>query len=324
MFRKYMVDSVCYWAKEYQLDGFRFDLMALHDLETMRQIESALHAIDPQILIYGEGWTGGESPLRDNLRADQANIRAIGATNGGIGAVAVFNDVIRDGLKGSVFDPKDAGWINGKAGKTTAAKVIFGVCGGRKANVVNWWVDDAMTVNYMSCHDNLTLWDKLRASCPDASEEELLAMQRLGASVVMLSRGTPFFLAGEEMLRTKGGNGNSYNASDAVNNLDWDSLVPGSAAYDMSRFYRELIALRRSNAFFTEAEVEAEAIAGSVIAVRWTQGGEPVACAFLNPNAEAVSVTLPDGSWTVLLGSDQTVLSGEAAVEGRSALIAKR
>ena len=324
MFRKYMVDSVCYWAKEYQLDGFRFDLMALHDLETMRQIESALHAIDPQILIYGEGWTGGESPLRDNLRADQANIRAIGATNGGIGAVAVFNDVIRDGLKGSVFDPKDAGWINGKAGKTTAARVIFGVRGAQKQSAVNWWVDDAMAVNYMSCHDNLTLWDRLRASCPDASEEELLAMQRLGASVVMLSRGTPFFLAGEEMLRTKGGNGNSYNASDAVNNLDWDSLVPGSAAYDMSRFYRELIALRRSNAFFTEAEVEAEAIAGNVIAVRWTQGGEPVACAFLNPNAEAVSVTLPDGSWTVLLGSDQTVLSGEAAVEGRSALIAKR
>ena len=122
----------------------------------------------------------------------------------------------------------------------------------------------------------------------------------------------------------KGGNGNSYNASDAVNNLDWDSLVPGSAAYDMSRFYRELIAMRRSNAFFTEAEVEAEAIAGNVIAVRWTQGGELVACAFLNPNAEAAAVTLPDGSWTVLLGSEQAVLSGEAAVEGRSVLIAKR
>ena len=323
MFRKYMVDSVCYWAKEYQIDGFRFDLMALHDLETMQEIETALHAIDPQILIYGEGWTGGESPLRDDLRAAQANIRSIKASNGGIGAIAVFNDAIRDGLKGSVFDPKDAGYINGKAGKSTAAKVLFGICGGQKGTGANWYVDDAMVINYMSCHDNLTLRDKLLSSCPNASEEELLSMQRLGASVVMLSRGTPFFLAGEEMLRTKGGNGNSYNASDAVNNLDWDALVPGSDAYEMSAFYRELIALRHSRAFFTEAEIEAGTIADNVIAVRWTQGDKTLACAFINPNAEAVTVTLPEGGWTALLGA-QGELNGEASVEGRSVLIAER
>ena len=176
MFRKYMVDSVCYWAKEYQLDGFRFDLMALHDITTMQAIETALHEIDPQILIYGEGWTGGDTPLREDRRANQTNIRMIKATGGGIGSIAVFNDVIRDGLKGSVFDIKDTGYINGKANKTTAAKVIFGICGGRKNFGANWHVNDAMVINYMSSHDNHTLWDKLSASCPNASNEEKLAM----------------------------------------------------------------------------------------------------------------------------------------------------
>ncbi len=324
MFRKYMVDSVCYWAEEYQLDGFRFDLMALHDTETMQEIETALHRINPHALIYGEGWTGGDTPLRDDLRANQANIRRITASEGAIGGVAVFNDVIRDGLKGSVFDPKDAGWINGKASKSNASKVIFGLTGAPKSSIVSWYVNDAMVVNYMSSHDNHTLWDKLHSSCPGASDEELLGMQRLGAAAVMISKGTPFFLAGEEMLRTKGGNGNSYNASDEVNNLDWESLVPGSDAYEMSRYYRELIALRRANAFFTEAEVTAEPLGSGAIAVRWTRDGALVACAWLNPGAEAVTVTLPDGSWTVLLGSDQGSLSGEAAVEGRGVLIVKQ
>ena len=322
MFRKYMVDSVCYWASEYQIDGFRFDLMALHDVETMQQIESALHAINPQALIYGEGWTGGTSALRDKQQANQANNRQIVASEGAIGAVAVFNDAIRDGLKGSVFDKKDAGFINGKANKSTATKVIFGLVGGAKTSGVSWRVDDAMVINYMSSHDNHTLWDKLHMTCPGASEEELLAMQRLGASAVMLSKGTPFFLAGEEMLRTKNGDGNSYASSDAVNNLDWESLVPGSAAYEMSRFYRELIALRRGNAFLTDADVEAELLDGNVIAVYWRQNGKLVACAFFNPNDTAVTETLPSGRWTALLGASGT-LQNSVSVEARGVLLVK-
>ena len=324
MFRKYMVDSVCYWAKEYQVDGFRFDLMALHDLDTMQQIERALHAINPCALIYGEGWTGGASPLRDNQRASQANIRELTASPGAIGSVAVFNDAIRDGLKGSVFDQKDAGYINGKAGKATAAKVIFGILGGEKNSAVSWHVNDAMVVNYMSSHDNQTLWDKLHASCPGASEEDLLAMQRLGAAVVMISKGTPFFLAGEEMLRTKGGDGNCYASSDAVNNIDWDALRPDSPALEMAEYYRALIAMRRSNAFFTKADVTAEEIASNAVAVRWTQDGRLVACAFINPNAEAMTFTMPEGDWNTLLGSDQKTLGGEVSVAGRSVLVAKK
>ena len=314
MFRKYMVDSVCYWAQEYKIDGFRFDLMALHDLETMQAIESALHAINPKALIYGEGWSGGTSALRDKLQANQANIHQITASKGAIGSIAVFNDAIRDGLKGSVFDPKDAGYINGSVNKATAGKLIFGLLGGEKTPGISWSVDGAMVINYMSSHDNNTLWDKLHMTCPDASEEELLAMNRLGAGVVMIARGTPFFLAGEEMLRTKGGDGNSYASSDAVNNLDWDALTPQSEAWHMAEYYRELIALRRSNAFFTTADVSAALSGERAILVTWSQNGKTVACAVINPDASSFEAALPEGNWSVLFGSaeDGTVVPGRS------------
>ena len=115
MFRKFMVDSVSFWAREYHVDGFRFDLMALHDVETMQAVESAVHAINPHAILYGEGWTGGTSALRESLRASQANIRKIEASEGAIGGIAVFNDAIRDALKGSVFDAKEKGYISGNA-----------------------------------------------------------------------------------------------------------------------------------------------------------------------------------------------------------------
>ena len=317
MFRKYMVDSVCYWAQEYKVDGFRFDLMALHDLETMQAIESALHAINPKALIYGEGWSGGTSALRDKLQANQANIHQITASKGAIGSIAVFNDAIRDGLKGSVFDPKDAGYINGSVNKATAGKLIFGLLGGEKTPGISWSVDGAMVINYMSSHDNNTLWDKLHMTCPDASEEELLAMNRLGAGVVMIARGTPFFLAGEEMLRTKGGDGNSYASSDAVNNLDWDALTPQSEAWHMAEYYRELIALRRSNAFFTTADVSAALSGERAILVTWSQNGKTVACAVINPDASSFEAALPEGNWSVLFGSAED----GAVVPGRSVTV---
>ena len=316
MFRKYMVDSVCYWAQEYKIDGFRFDLMALHDLETMQAIETALHKINPKALIYGEGWTGGASALRDNLQASQANIRSVTASQGAVGSVAVFNDAIRDGLKGSVFDPKDAGYINGSANKATAGKVIFGLLGGQKTAGVSWSVNDAMVINYMSSHDNNTLWDKLHMTCPEASEAELLEMNRLGAATVLIARGTPFFLAGEEFLRTKGGDSNSYASSDAVNNLDWDALTPESDAWQMAEYYRELIALRRGNAFFTKAELSAEPVGDQAILVTWTEDGRAVACAVINPGDEPFAPALEDGNRNVLFGSAE---NGE--VPGRSVTV---
>jgi len=318
MCRKYIVDSVRYWAEEYKLDGFRFDLMALHDVQTMQAVEEAVHAVNPRALIYGEGWTGGSSPLRDNFRANQANIKQVTATGDGIGSVAVFNDAIRDGLKGSVFDAKDTGYANGTASKTNANKVIFGIQGGRKTSAVSWGVKDSMVVNYTSSHDNNTLWDKLLISCPNAPEEDRLAMNRLCAATVLLSRGIPFFLAGEEMLRTKDGDSNSYKSSDAVNNLDWDSLAPGSAQLAMSEYYRGLIAIRKNNAFLTSGEPPVcELLDGNVIAVTWTQDEKPVAFALINPGTAETEAPLPE-NWTgcTLLLQGDTVTPEGTASEG--------
>lgn len=320
MCRKYIVDSVRYWAEEYKLDGFRFDLMALHDVETMQAVEEAVHAVNPKALIYGEGWTGGTSSLRDNFKANQANIKQVTATGDAVGSIAVFNDAIRDGLKGSVFDSKDTGYANGTPTKFNANKVVFGLQGGPKGSAVSWGVKNSMVINYTSSHDNNTLWDKLLVSCPNASDEERLAMNRLCAATVLLSRGTPFFLAGEEMLRTKGGDSNSYKSSDEVNNLDWDSLTPDSPQLAMSEYYRGLITLRRENAFLTSGDIpECELLSGNVIAVTWQQDGSAVAFALINPNADISETKIPDGwsSCRVLLQND-TVLPEGSVLEGNT------
>ena len=171
MFRKFMVDSVTYWASEYHIDGFRFDLMGLHDLDTMQAIEQAVHKINPKTLLYGEGWTGGATPMNANLQATQANIRKVKASNGAAGGVAVFNDAIRDGLKGSVFNATDKGYISGDPSKARALSVAFGIAGAGVSGM-SWKVDDALVINYMSSHDNRTLWDKLTKSNPDATDEQ--------------------------------------------------------------------------------------------------------------------------------------------------------
>ena len=299
MFRKFMVDSVTYWLTEYHLDGFRFDLMALHDIDTMQEIEKAVHAVNPKALIYGEGWTGGTSTLRQNLMANQANISQIEAH--GIGGIAVFNDAIRDGLKGSVFDVKDTGYINGKADSGTANSVIFGIMGGARGTAASWGVENSAVINYMACHDNNTIWDKLMLSCPEASEEERMLMNRLGAAIIMLSRGTPFMLAGEEMLRTKDGDHNSYASSDAVNNIDWDALTPGSDVAKMRDFYRGLIRLRRENGFLRTADVSCTVLDNAVIEIIWTDAdGAELARAVVNPTSETVDYRT-DGEYRLLL-----------------------
>ena len=306
MMRKYIVDSVTYWASEYQLDGFRFDLMALHDLETMQAVEQTVHAVNPSALIYGEGWTGGTTPLGADRQANQANIRKITASRGAAGGVAVFNDVIRDGLKGSVFDKKDTGYASGTVSAATAARVIFGLTGGAKSPAASWSVDDAMVVNYTSAHDNHTLWDKLAISCPQADEAARAAMNRFCGAAVLMSRGLPFLLAGEEFLRTKGGDENSYKSSDAVNNIDWEALTPDGEAWATAEYYRALIALRRENRFFTEDEVAAEELADHAIRVVWSRNGRAEACAILNPGVEARAAELPEGNWTPLFGDSLT------------------
>lgn len=322
MFRKFMVDSVTYWQKEYRIDGFRFDLMALHDLDTMQAIEAAVHAADPQAILYGEGWTGGTTPLNPSRQATQQNIRRVLASEGAIGGIAVFNDAIRDGLKGSVFDAKAIGYISGDASKQNAAKVLFGITGGGYAVGAAWQVDDALMINYMSSHDNRTLWDILCIGAPNASTERRLEMNRLGAAAVLLSKGTPFWLAGEEMLRTKDGDENSYRSSDAVNNLDWEALTPDGEAYAMVEYYRALIALRKANDWIKNADVTGEIVQNNALAVTYAADGSVRGYALFNPNDEPLLAALPAGEWTGLFGAEGT-LSGTVTVPAKGVLLVR-
>ena len=328
MFRKYMVDSVTYWAKEYHVDGFRFDLMALHDVATMQAVEEAVHALNPRAILYGEGWTGGTTPLNPNFQANQANIRQVKASEGAIGAVAVFNDAIRDGLKGSVFDAQEKGYISGNVNKGNAWKVVFGLTGGERNQMVSWGVENSAVINYMACHDNHTLYDRLLASNPDDSEEDRLTMNRFGISIIMIGKGIPFFLAGEEMLRSKGGDSNSYKSSDEVNNIRWDDLVPGSEVMNMRDFYQGLIDLRKANRFIIEDTVECEILKDNAIAVSWKKDGKQTAWALINPGGSR-QVTLPDGDWQMLLMNEaidpdgtQTI-SGTTEIGGRTVLLVR-
>ena len=329
MFRKFMLDSVRYWMKEYHVDGFRFDLMALHDLETMQRIEQAVHAVNPRALLYGEGWTGGLSPLAEKKRASLSNAGRIRASDGAAGSIAVFNDRLRDALKGSVFNAGDTGYINGTPDPYRTEGVLFGLRGARGGGA-DWQVRDAMAVNYMSCHDNQTLWDKLRVSAPDAARSELLAMNRLGASVVMLSRGIPFLLAGEEQLRSKHGDGNSYRSPDRINRINWSALKPDSDEWRMAEFYRALIHLRRRSPFLTRGEVSAEEEENGVIFARYKLDRRTVGLAWINPGRQPLLRSLPAGSWRILLcgalaiNGESSPVSGSAFVPEQGALLLQK
>ncbi len=325
MYRRFMVDSVTYWAQEYKLDGFRFDLMGLHDLDTMEEIENALHEINPNALIYGEGWTMG-STTDGSLQANQSNISFIEATEGAAGSVGVFNDVTRDGLKGSVFDSKSQGYINGAADENYNA-VKFAILGGTKG--AGWSVKNAGMINYMSCHDNLSLWDKLAVANKGSSIEDRLKMNKLGAAIIMASRGTPLMQAGEEMLRSKDGDENSYKSSDEINNIDWELLTEDSIQYQMSRYYKGLIEMRKSVGLFTSmesvtAEFDIDKQSGFMVA-ELTDGTESVII-ILNPTDSAVSYELVD-EWKLLADGEQAcaktikTLSGEISIPAISALI---
>ncbi len=313
MYRKYMVDSVVYWMTEYHLDGFRFDLMGLHDTETMQEIEKALHAINPKCLIYGEGWAGGTAAYSSSLLATQANISKVKATSGAAGSIAVFNDAIRDGLKGSVFTSSAKGLISGAVNKENAQKVAFGIAGGASSSAVSWSVKNGMVINYMSAHDNNTLWDKLLLSNPTSSTEERIQMNKFGAAVVMISRGTPFLLSGEEILRTKAGDSNSYKSSDEINKIDWDLVTSGSAEEDMFNWYKALIEMRAKYSWLRDSTVTCTVRTDNSILVSYRFRGNVVGLAVVNPTASLFEETLPAGDWKVILSGETFVNEAEVA-----------
>ena len=323
MYGKFMAESTAYWVEEYHLDGLRFDLMGLHDVETMQEVESAVHSINPKAIIYGEGWTMGAT-IDGSAQANQTNISQIKATNGGIGSVAVFNDAIRDGLKGSVFDKTGKGYINGLPG-ANVAKVIFGIKGG-EATGAGWRVENTMVVNYMSAHDNNTLWDKLLLSNPDASDDQRNRMNNMGAAILMISRGTPFWQAGEEMLRTKDGDENSYKSSDAINNIDWSVLKEGSREHTTMLYYKGLIRMRKSFDIFTNLNTQilsAEELGSGILKVVFDDGKGGQALVLVNPHNTGLPYAL-DGQWNLVADANSagsTVLaqeSGSVTVEALS------
>ena len=304
MFGKFMVESAAYWIEEYKLDGLRFDLMGLHDVQTMQEVESAVHTINPHAILYGEGWTMGAT-IDGSAQANQANISQIKPTGNAIGSVAVFNDAIRDGLKGSVFDASARGYISGAAA-ATVRNVIFGIKGGEGMGQT-WRVENAMVINYMSAHDNNTLWDKLLLSNPDSTEQQRNRMNNLGAAIVMISRGTPFWQAGEEMLRTKGGDENSYKSSDEVNNIDWSVLHEGTMEYDTMLYYRGLIEMRKAFDIFTDPNAtvaNVEELGSGILAVTFDDGRGGQALVLINPHNTALPYTL-EGEWNLIATSSE-------------------
>lgn len=250
MFRRYMVDSVVYWAKEYHIDGFRFDLMGIHDIETMKLIREELNKIDSSIIMYGEGWTGCPSPLKEELAALKKNTYKFDKLQ-----IAAFSDDCRDGVKGHVFYDEETGFVNGKDGLEETIK--FAVVASThhkdidKENIVysnEFWANEPyQTINYASAHDNYTLWDKLQISTPNCTEEELIAMNKLIAGIILTSQGISFVHAGEEMARTKEDEEgklveNSFESSDKVNKIYWDRKVKYK---DLFEYYKGLISLRK-------------------------------------------------------------------------------
>ena len=311
MFGKFMVDSVSYWAEEYDLDGFRFDLMGLHDLATMQEVENAVHAINPEAIIYGEGWTMG-STIDGSPMANQGQISKIEPLEGAIGGIAVFNDIIRDGLKGSVFTATSKGYINGN-GNGSFPSVLFGIKGGAGTGF-SWEVKNGMVVNYMSAHDNNTLWDKLILSNKDNTVEERLAMNRLGATLLMISKGTVFFQAGEEMLRTKDGDENSYKSSDAINNIDWSVLKEGSNEYEMMRYYQELIRVRQEYAIFrtlNTAVIANTSYGEGRVAITLDNHADSKALIVSNPTGEAMTYSV-SGNWHMIVNGVDVMDAPEA------------
>ncbi len=254
MVRAYIKESVAYWAREYHLDGFRFDLMGIHDIQTMNEVTEVLETIDPRIFVYGEGWTAGDSPLPEPRRALKKYTHRMPG-------LSAFSDDIRDGLKGSVFEEESTGFVSGA--KKMEESVKFGVVGAIQHDQVDyravnysdtaWAAQPWQSVSYVSCHDNHTLYDKLKISRPDASEADIVAMDLLANTVVLTSQGIAFLHAGVEMLRTKGGEHNSYNLSDEVNRIDWQRKADFPEVFN---YYQALIALRKAHPAFRLATAE--------------------------------------------------------------------
>ncbi|OGO79466.1 MAG: type I pullulanase [Clostridiales bacterium GWB2_37_7] len=309
MMRKFIVDSVKFWATEYKIDGFRFDLMALHDIETMKEVERELRKINPGILIYGEPWTGGTSALRAAFQLKKGSQKGMN--------IAVFNDDIRNAIKGD-NDGTGLGFVNGR--NFLEKEIKKGVVGGIQysGSIYGFTEQPGETINYVSSHDNLSLFDKLEKSNPNLSSFEREKMNRLALSIVLTSQGVPFIQGGTEILRTKKGNHNSYNAGDEINKIEWDRKNTYKETFD---YIKGLIELRKSQKVLTIDNAEAikesisfiEAPKNSVAYLLNSPYEGDYKNLFIvhNANREAITVKLPiSGRWKVIANEFEVNQSG--------------
>jgi len=332
MFRKFMLESVLYWVNEYHVDGFRFDLMGIHDIETMNLIADTLRKIKPSIVLYGEGWTAGSSPLPDSLKALKHNASKLKG-------VAVFSDDMRDGIKGSVFNIDDRGFATGKLANTESVK--FGVVAAGQHPQINYSLvnyskgpytsSPAGLINYADCHDNNILWDKIALSYKDASESQRTKMHELAYAMVLTAQGTPFLTAGSEFLRTKYGVENSFNSGDSINAINWNLKTKNYKTY---QYIQSLIQLRKAHPAFRMTT--AEQIAQHLVfqdhlpegVIGYTLNGAVVGDSWkkiwvgYNGSLSSKSFDLPEGNWKIASIRNNSALKGnKLIIDGSSAVI---
>lgn len=333
MMRKFMIESVVYWVTEYHVDGFRFDLMGIHDIETMNEIRAALDKIDPTIFIYGEGWTAANSPLAEEKRAVKKNAKQLEN-------IAVFSDDIRDAIRGSWMNAKVPGFVSGVDSLEESVK--FGIVGGTQHVNIDYsrliyskepYVNNpTQTINYASCHDDMCLVDKLKDSKPlDATDEELVRFDKLAQTIVYTSQGVPFMYAGEELYRNKKGIHNTYQSPDSINRIDWNFKTTNA---DIFNYYKGLIALRKAHSAFrmpTQDMVQQH--------LNFIDTGIPNVVAYMltnhvndeiwkdvlvifNGNRRPAQVEIPAGEWNLVCHDGQINLSGISVVKSTLFVVA--
>ncbi len=329
MMRQFMLESVKYWINEYHIDGFRFDLMGVHDIETMNQIRAMVDAIDPTIYIYGEGWSAGSCAYPQEQLAMKAHIYQMPG-------IAAFSDEIRDALRGPFSDDTVTGWIGGK---DEAESIKFGIAGAiahpqidmNKVNYAKepWALEPTQMISYVSCHDDMCLVDRLKASIPSITEEELIRLDLLAQTVVFTSQGVPFMLSGEELLRNKKGVHNSFESPDSINQLNWTNKEKYPQVFD---YYKNLIALRQhhpafrlGNADLVRKHLEFLDAPKGVVAYRlknyagrddWRD-----IIVILNANKTASEAIIPEGTYTIACCNGQINEQGLGTIQGNKAVV---
>ena len=331
LMREFMKESVAYWVNEYHIDGFRFDLMGVHDIETMNEIHDVVAKIDPTIYIYGEGWSAGSCAYPQDKLATKANTCELN----GIGA---FSDDMRDALRGPFSDDTKGGFLAGVPGQEESIK--FGIAGAishpqidmTKVNYskVPWTNEPSQMVAYVSCHDDMCLTDRLRSSIPYIGDDELIRLDLLAQTAVLTSQGVPFILSGEEMLRDKKGVHNSFRSPDSINRLDWNNLKRYPQVFD---YYAGLISLRKQHPAFRMGSADEvrknlcflEAPEGVVAyQLKNNAGGDSWKniIVVLNSQKTPQTVDVPENTYTMVVANGKVDTNGIGLLSGKTLTVA--